>query len=134
MVGGHVVLCAVTVAVALLLLASNAWAEPVTSKDVASPRANLKAQPFDLSRVRLLDGPFREAMERDRKYLHDLDGHRLLHTWRLNAGLPSEAEPYGGWERPECEVRGHTLGAEERRGKRTDQMRRAHEPTPHMPL
>ncbi|MCP4640050.1 MAG: hypothetical protein GY851_06445, partial [bacterium] len=110
MICERLVLCAMTLAVASLVLASNAWAEPGTVKDMAKPKANHKAQPFDLSRVRLLDGPFREAMELARKYLHDLDADRLLHTWRLNAGLPSEAEPYGGWERPECEVRGHTLG------------------------
>jgi DUF1680 family protein len=28
----------------------------------------------------------------------------------MNAGLPSEAQPLGGWERPDCEVRGHSLG------------------------
>jgi DUF1680 family protein len=67
-------------------------------------------EPFALEDVRLLDGPFRDAMERDHAYLLALDADRLLHTWRLNAGLPSTAEPLGGWERPECEVRGHTLG------------------------
>ncbi len=70
----------------------------------------MKARPFDLKQVRLLDGPFKEAMERDLQYLHALDSDRLLHTWRLNAGLPSSAKPLGGWERPDCEVRGHTLG------------------------
>jgi DUF1680 family protein len=70
----------------------------------------LRARPFDLKQVRLLDGPFKGAMDRDRKYLHSLDPDRLLHTWRLNAGLPSDAEPLGGWERPDCQVRGHSLG------------------------
>jgi len=70
----------------------------------------LKAKPFDLKQVRLLDGPFKDATERDRQYLHSLDSDRLLHTWRINAGLPSDAEPLGGWERPNCEVRGHSLG------------------------
>ena len=31
-------------------------------------RISIKAQPFDLSQVRLLDGPFIDAMERDRKW------------------------------------------------------------------
>jgi len=69
-----------------------------------------KARPFDLGRVRLLDGPFKENMERTRKYLHELDSDRLLHTFRLNAGLPSSVEPLGGWEKPDVEVRGHTMG------------------------
>jgi len=70
----------------------------------------IKARPFDLKRVRLLDGPFKDAMERDRAYLHALESDRLLHTFRVNAGLPSSAEPLGGWEEPNVEVRGHTLG------------------------
>jgi hypothetical protein len=39
-----------------------------------------KAQSFPLSQVRLLDGPFRDAMLRDEKYLLSLDPDRLLHT------------------------------------------------------
>ncbi len=70
----------------------------------------LKAQPFELSRIRLLDGPFQEAMLRDGQYLLSLDADRLLHTFRLNAGLPSTAQPLGGWEEPKCEVRGHFAG------------------------
>lgn len=68
------------------------------------------ARPFRPGEVRLLDGPFREAMLRNQKYLRSLDPDRLLHTFRLNAGLPSEARPLGGWEAPSCELRGHSLG------------------------
>ncbi len=70
----------------------------------------VKAEPFGLQEVRLLDGPFRDAMLRDRAYLLSLDPNRLLHTFRLNVGLPSSSRPYGGWEAPDCEVRGHSLG------------------------
>ena len=70
----------------------------------------LKAQPFDLKDVRLLDGPFKHAMELDHRYLLNLDPDRLLHTFRINAGLPSSAPPLGGWEEPKGEVRGHSLG------------------------
>ncbi len=68
------------------------------------------AMPFDLADVRLLDGPFRDAMVRDQKYLLDLDPDRLLHNFRVNAGLPSTAQPLGGWEDPKVELRGHSLG------------------------
>ncbi|MBV9124155.1 MAG: glycoside hydrolase family 127 protein, partial [Planctomycetes bacterium] len=34
----------------------------------------------------------------------------LLHSFRVTAGLPSSALPYGGWEAPNCELRGHCLG------------------------
>ena len=70
----------------------------------------IKAQPFNLKQVRLLGGPFHEAMQRDRAYLLQLDPDRLLHTFRLTAGLPTNAEPYGGWEAPDCQLRGHSLG------------------------
>jgi len=68
------------------------------------------AKPFDLKQVRLLDGKFKEAMERDKAYLLQLEPDRFLHNFRVTAGLPSEVEPYGGWEVPDCELRGHTMG------------------------
>ena len=70
----------------------------------------LKAEPFSLQQVRLLDGPFKHAMELDQKYLLSLDPDRLLHNFRVNAGLPSSAKPLGGWEEPKCELRGHSVG------------------------
>ncbi len=66
--------------------------------------------PFPLESVRLLAGPFRHAQELDHQYLLSLDPDRLLFTFRLNAGLPTAAQPLGGWEEPACEVRGHFLG------------------------
>ncbi|HVU16936.1 MAG TPA: beta-L-arabinofuranosidase domain-containing protein [Candidatus Didemnitutus sp.] len=75
-----------------------------------SDRPTFAAEPFDLAQVRLGPGPFREAQERDREYLLRLEPDRLLHTFRLNVGLPSSAEPYGGWEGPDVELRGHSLG------------------------
>jgi DUF1680 family protein len=69
-----------------------------------------KVVPFDLGQVRLLDGPFQQAQQRDLKYLLSLDPDRLLHNFRVTAGLPSSAKPLGGWEAPNCEVRGHSVG------------------------
>ncbi len=73
-------------------------------------KVSLAAIPFPLRDVRLLDGLFREAMLRDQKYLLSLDNDRLLHMFRVTAGLPSTAKPYGGWEAPDIELRGHSLG------------------------
>jgi hypothetical protein len=70
----------------------------------------LKALPFDLDEIRLLDGPFKTAEEADAKYLLSLDLDRLLHNFRINAGLPSHAKPLGGWESPTIELRGHFVG------------------------
>jgi Beta-L-arabinofuranosidase, GH127 len=75
-----------------------------------APAIPIKATPFDLTEVRLLEGPFQRAMELDRQYLLSLDVDRLLHNFRVNAGLPSSAQPLGGWEEPKCEVRGHFVG------------------------
>lgn len=69
-----------------------------------------RAKAFPLGQVRLLAGPFWEAMERDHKYLLGLDVDRLVHSFRVNAGLPTKAEPLGGWEAPNCELRGHFTG------------------------
>ena len=65
---------------------------------------------FPLRDVRLLDGPFLDAQGRGLAYLLSLEPDRLLHTFRLNAGLPTSAKPYGGWEAPDVELRGHSLG------------------------
>src|SRR5262245_49536074 len=74
------------------------------------PVVPMKVQAFPLEEVRLLDGAFKHAMELDEKYLLSLDVDRLLHNFRVNAGLPSSAEPLGGWEEPKCELRGHFVG------------------------
>jgi DUF1680 family protein len=58
----------------------------------------------------LLDGPFKHAMELDQQYILSLDVDRLLHNFRLNAGLPSSALALGGWEEPKGELRGHFVG------------------------
>jgi DUF1680 family protein len=71
---------------------------------------SLKAAPFRLDEVRLLDGPFKQAQDLDVQYLLHLDPDRLLHAFRLNAGLPSGAAALRGWEAPQSEVRGHSLG------------------------
>jgi DUF1680 family protein len=78
--------------------------------DKAGPVIPLKAQPFDLTDVQLLDGPFRDAMLRDKTVLLSLDADRLLHNFRVTAGLPSQAVPLGGWEAPGCQLRGHFVG------------------------
>ncbi|MGO8675351.1 MAG: beta-L-arabinofuranosidase domain-containing protein [Limisphaerales bacterium] len=99
--------------VALLWLAASQT--PLESRAFASeaevvkvaPAVALKAEPFPLRDIRLLDGPFRHAMELDHAYLLSLEPDRLLHSFRLNAGLRSVAKPYGGWMTP-----GHTGCAE----------------------
>lgn len=78
--------------------------------DAVASKVPLVAQPFDLADVTLGPGLFRDAMDRDRAYLMELEPDRFLHTFRLNVGLPSTAQPYGGWEAPGVELRGHSAG------------------------
>jgi len=72
--------------------------------------ARFKARPFDLAAVRLRPGAALEALETNRRYLMGLDPDRLLHMFRVTAGLPSSAAPLGGWEAPDNELRGHFTG------------------------
>ena len=66
-----------------------------TSKAVEHEVVVLQASPFPMKNVRLLPGTFSAAAEANRKYLKTLPPERLLHTFRLTAGLPSSAEPLG---------------------------------------
>ncbi len=88
--------------------------EPVAPPPVALHPVALRAQPFSLTAVRLLDGPFKDAQDRDRTYLLSLDPDRMLHNFRVNAGLPPKAPVYGGWESvatwADIRAHGHTLG------------------------
>lgn len=83
---------------------------PLCSRGDVAPVVAPQARPFPLTDVRLLDGPFRDAMLRDQQYLLSLDPDRLLRNFRVNVHLPSDAKPLGGWEDPNCELRGHTVG------------------------
>ena len=67
-------------------------------------------KPFALQDVRLGDGPLRAIHDANAAYLKRLPADRLLHTFRINAGIASNAEPLGGWEAPDGELRGHYLG------------------------
>lgn len=76
--------------------------------------ASSKLLAFSLHDVRLLDSPFLDAQKRDLAYLVSLQPDRMLHNFRVNAGLEPKAPVYGGWESEEPWVsircHGHTLG------------------------
>ena len=75
-----------------------------------TPALAARATPFDLHRVSVGPGVFRDGLELNRKFLLAQDPDRLLHMFRVTAGLPSSAEPLGGWEAPDNELRGHYTG------------------------
>ena len=72
------------------------------------PVADIKAYAFDLSDVKLLPGPFTNAMKADVKYLLKIEPDRLLADFRIHAGLKAKGQRYGGWE--SSGLAGHTLG------------------------
>jgi DUF1680 family protein len=81
-----------------------------TSVQAIKPQIQVKAYSFDLSDIKLLDSRFKENMERDGKWLLSIDNKRLLHSWRVNAGMSTYARSFGGWEGLDVELRGHSLG------------------------
>ncbi|ESW03987.1 hypothetical protein PHAVU_011G057700 [Phaseolus vulgaris] len=50
------------------------------------------------------------AQQTNLEYLLMFDVDRLIWSFRKTAGLPTPAAPYGGWEEPGCELRGHFVG------------------------
>jgi DUF1680 family protein len=104
--------------VAAVPFAVSSRAEPVSSATGTPPvqasGGPVKVSPFSLRDVRLLGGPFLEAQSRDLAYLVSLQPDRMLHNFRVNAGLEAKAPVYGGWEseEPWVDIRchGHTLG------------------------
>jgi len=72
------------------------------------PSILIRAAPFSIKDVRLLDGPFKRAMEADARYLLMIEPDRLLSEFRSHAGLQPRAPKYGGWE--SSGLAGHTLG------------------------
>jgi DUF1680 family protein len=97
---------------------SHAFALPAEARNQGAASSNqahrevvpVKAVPFPMKSVGLGPGAFAAAADANRRYLKTLPPDRLLHTFRLTAGLPSSAEPLGDWEKPDCELRGHFVG------------------------
>jgi len=92
----------------LCLAGSSAVAETLSADEPEHPSGRLV--PFPLDSVRLAPGIFQEQEEINARYLDSLTVDRLLHSFRITAGIPSSAIPYNGWEDPTCELRGHFAG------------------------
>jgi uncharacterized protein len=61
-----------------------------------------------LTAVRLLDGPFADAVKANRAYLLAVEPDRLLAPYLREAGLETKAKVYGNWESSGLD--GHTAG------------------------
>jgi DUF1680 family protein len=86
---------------------TDPFAEPLsfTRKDLP-----VRVKLFALNEVELERGPLQQARDWSRAYMLRLGTDRLLHNFRINAGLVSNADPLGGWEAPKSELRGHFVG------------------------
>ena len=95
-----------------LAVAADAAAEEKLKRagDVVEPAVPIEAQAFPLNRVRLLDSPFKRAMEKNQEYLLKLEPDRMLAYYRERAGLKPKAKPYGGWDGPGKNLTGHIGG------------------------
>jgi hypothetical protein len=82
--------------------------QTLTSAAVA--KVQWKAKPFSMTEVRLLPSFWKNTMELNRSFLYALPNERLAHNFRVTAGISSDADPLGGWEAPDCELRGHYVG------------------------
>jgi DUF1680 family protein len=65
---------------------------------------------FALNEVKLKDSWISKREDLNRSYLYRLDAERLLHNFRVNAGIKSDAKPLDGWENPGIGLRGHFTG------------------------
>ena len=93
-----------------IMAAAAPEGKPVPVGDRPVPRL----RPFDLNQVTLDASPFLHAQRKTEAYLLSLDPDRMLHQFRVNAGLTPRAPIYGGWESEpvwaDIHCQGHTLG------------------------
>lgn len=107
-------------ATAATIVAGAAPIEALQANAATSPKAALSSappaalRPFDLADVDLGESPFLHAQRLTEAYLLRLQPDRMLHNFRVNAGLSPKAPVYGGWESEptweEINCHGHTLG------------------------
>jgi DUF1680 family protein len=95
-------------AAGLCLIGSSAAVQALAAGEPEHPSGRIV--PFPLALVRLSPGIFSEQAEINARYLDSLSVDRLLHSFRLTAGISSSTAPYKGWEEPNCELRGHFAG------------------------
>jgi DUF1680 family protein len=95
-------------AAGLCLARPSAVAHAMLADGPEQPAGRL--EPFPLASVRLDPGIFKQQEEINARYLDSLTVDRLLHSFRVTAGISSSATPYKGWEDPSCELRGHFAG------------------------
>ena len=94
----------------LIFLIVNVVDCSVFGQDGSYARTNAKVSPFPDRSVVLAPSWIKQREALNTAYLLSLDPNRLLHNFRINAGLPSAAKPLAGWEAPDVGIRGHFTG------------------------
>jgi uncharacterized protein len=89
--------------ICILLFCHKTIGQPFLEKE-NWPRA------FSNKEVVLSDSWIKQRETLNINYIHQLDPERLLHNFRVNAGIKSEAQPLEGWEAPNIGLRGHFVG------------------------
>lgn len=89
----------------LLAFSTNSKSESNSAKD-----SKFAAIPFSPNEVKLKSSWLLEREKLNLNYLYKLDADRLLHNFRVNAGIPSTAQNLDGWEHPTVGLRGHFTG------------------------
>jgi hypothetical protein len=94
----------------LTVFAINSCTSPTDSniKTDGPEVISFNVLPFELTDVKLLDGPFKHATDLNIKTLLNYQPDRLLAKFRIEAGLKPKAKPYEGWEGET--LAGHSLG------------------------
>lgn len=88
----------------LILIHASLFSQDIFTSDIN------KALPFPNTSVSLAPSWIKHREDLNTAYLKSLDPDRLLHNFRVNAGLPSNAKPLEGWEAPSIGLRGHFVG------------------------
>jgi uncharacterized protein len=91
--------------VVLLIINLNLYCQNVPFTSDAE-----KVVPFSNVSVTLTPSWIKRREDLNMEYLKSLEPDRLLHNFRINAGLPSNATPLNGWESPNIGLRGHFVG------------------------
>lgn len=83
---------------------------PTIKEQVMPSNSGYTVLPFSNKSVTLKMSWIKLREDLNTQFLKSLEPDRLLHNFRINAGLPSDAKPLEGWEAPGVGLRGHFVG------------------------
>lgn len=85
---------------------------PISARRLQSGSGVNILQPFRLDKVSVTPGSLLQRKQAtDLEYLVWLDPDSILYNFRNTSGSPlNGAQPFGGWEAPDCNLRGHFSG------------------------